>query len=598
MRNLSKLNNKIVFIIVAAIILTISLTIPPARFGDGYEYLGMTISFSNHASPDLRAEDIEERASLAFQAPGLGWDLSPTYDHLGYYEALNGREYCYHFWGYSLLCVIPYFLLKAFNILPLKVFLMTNTLLVLLLLWWILFNTNLSNKAKYWLLLVTMVSPMCLYIPWPHPEVFSFVFLFIGLLEVMNNRKFLASVFIAVASLQNPAIIVVNVFLLVGEIWENRKITNLSWYISSSFIIASLPYVFYWLNYRKLSLITDTFASVNFITIPKVLSIFVDPNFGLIIYVPVLLMVLIWLTFKRNLNATWGLILLILMAIICATQLNWNSGMMYINRYCVWMIPVLIIATLNYFISLTKTKLVVYSIIYLLTTGTIFLLCIVEYDPANYVRFSPLTKRVLVVAPSLYNPPPEVFIERTIGAEGPFYDKNLVVATNEGVRKSLYYDPLTGFYGYTNGPVRFSTERNLIVFRNPSGDIVSGVDIISFIEGWYDLETNDGAIWRWTNGDAHLVFLSDYVRDNATVKITLSSFLIHRKCDIIINDMTTEMVITPEPTEFLINVPLNKGVNHLRIVSKDGSRAPNDIKELNNPDTRSLAFCISKIKLE
>jgi hypothetical protein len=591
---------RIFFILASIFFITISLTLIPTRAGDAYEYLGMTVSFANHGTAQLTQQDIDVRAHLSKSMPGHWWDMPPEYYHSGYYHALNGREYSFHFWGYSLLCALPYLLLNAVGMNPLKAFQVTNALLFLFLLWWILFRAKLSDRSKLWLILVTLVSPVLFYLPWCHPEVYSFVFLLIGLIELMSERAISASYFIAIASLQNPPILLVNGVLFLGEFFKTRKVDRKLLFIAGSFLVAAIPFLFYWIYYRKFSLIAGTFASTDAITVRKICGLFFDLNFGLVVYVPMLLLLLVWLIYKRNLWAIVGTVLLISMATVSATQQNWNGGMMYIHRYCILLLPILIVATLPFIGELKQRSFLIISFLYLLTTETVLITCYINYDDCNYIRFSPLAQFAMATAPSLYNPPPEVFAERVMCGEAPFKDQYLALTTSQGLRKALYFDPTTGAFGYLNGPLNLPPDLELtrLKFSDSAGDIVSGADKLNFGRGWYNLEKNDKSKQRWTSEDSELIYISNAAAPQATIKIAIKSFMTNRRGVFYVNNSKIEKLITPEPTEITLPVSLNQGINCLRIHSKDGAQAPSDVQGSNNGDPRPLAFCIFSVQVE
>jgi hypothetical protein len=171
-------------------------------------------------------------------------------------------------------------------------------------------------------------------------------------------------------------------------------------------------------------------SSIGFITLDKVVSLFIDLNFGLLPYFPILLILGI-VSFGIGLYKKEVLILglwcvLILMAVICSTESNWNCGMMYIHRYLIYFIPILlgiILFSYDHYPKKAMTLLLVASI---LVTATVTLLLFINYDTGNYVKFNILSRQILIHAPYMYNPPYEVFAERTVGYEID-YSKSLPV---------------------------------------------------------------------------------------------------------------------------------------------------------------------------
>lgn len=591
----------ILFILFSVVLIGFVLFIPPYIYGDGWEYLGMTISFSNHLSPNLTSEDIEERRILAEKS---NLYLLESMEYAGYFESINGDYYSYHFWFYSFICTIPYLFLKTIGINPVKVFQFTNAMLLLFLCGWLLYKTSLSNREKLWVFLVTIINPIVFYIPWSHPEVFSFVFLFIGLLELMEGRKVSSSIFISIASLQNQAIAIISIGIILWELMKTKRINLQILRLCLSSGIIFIPYVFYWIYFREFSLITATgYASAKHISLDKILSLFIDPNFGLVVYIPVLCVVLVWLLIHRDKKSyVWAGVLL-LMATICSTQFNWNSGMMYIHRYAVWLIPVLIIATYGYVSGLNKKKFLTILTAHLVTTGSVLFFGLLNYKDgqSNHVRFSPLAKMIISIAPSIYNPPYEVFTERALGAEvASFSDElPLTVWNSQGARKSLVIDRETGLMGYLNGKFMFSGGPNLYTTQRymAGEDIFEQDQIASFVYGWYGLEQNSVVRWRWMAQESSLL-LASLNTSSRTIKLTLSSFYKPRNILIYFNgEKVYEGNIGIEPEDVTFEANFVSGMNEMKIASVERGDAPKDLPELNNPDGRILTFSVSSFSI-
>jgi len=585
------------FVIFSSLLLVWSLYTKPKIYGDGWEYLGMTISFANHASPDLLLKDISDRQMIANEN---NLSLPESRECSGYFKSLNGNMYSYHFWFYSAVCTIPYLLLKLIGLNLLKVFQFTNSILIIVLFWWINYRSKQDIQVKIWLTIILLFSPVWLYVPWTHPEVFSFVFLFIGLLELLDNSKINACILISIASLQNPSIAIIVAGIILYEIYKEKKISKNIIYLAMSSLIVLMPYIFYWLEFRKFSLIAATSASMKAITYSKVVSLFLDPNFGMFIYIPLLAVILIIQVFYKNKMAIFAAIFLLLIAIINATQHNWNCGMMYIHRYAMWMIPIIIIGTFEFFKKLNRKHFNIFLIIYIFTTGGITSYCLLEYKGNNYVMFSPLSKIILLCAPSLYNPPYDVFAERALGAEVTFYDKlPISIMNSKGlIRKELILDK-SGSLSYVNGSMDFSIFNDIITLQNikANEDIFVQDTKVGFLKGWYGLEKNPLPA-RWTDQESQLLIFSD-IDSDTEIQITLSSFYKPRQCDIYVNEKKVfNKLIGINFENIDLFTKFNKGANNIRIISSDESQAPKDIPELNNKDPRRLSFYIRSFKIK
>ena len=273
-----------------------------------------------------------------------------------------------------------------------------------------------DEKNRLFIALLTLFSPIWFYFPWTHTEVYTFVLLYIGLLEYYNNRKTSAVIFSSISSLQNPAASIVPFFILVFELVnliKNRSKDNLINFIKLSCCstIVLIPYIFYYVNYGTPSLIGKYATDTSSISFAKIMSLFFDLNFGLIIYVPILIGIIIYLICKKDKIAILSAMTVFLFAIIDSAQLNWNSGMMLINRYSYWMIPVLMFGCFEYFVKISSKKRLIVLLLTILTITP--WLCYTGNKKAKYhTMFQPIAKSVLYVMPSLYTPQEEVFFEK------------------------------------------------------------------------------------------------------------------------------------------------------------------------------------------
>lgn len=472
MENLLAVMNKnklaIVMILIAVIFLLFGLLKKPEINGDGYEYLGMSISIKNHLTPDLKPSDIPERHKLGHTAENIKtWpdEIFTMIDYSAHSKSLDGKNYDIHFWMYpafaSVLMPVLYFL----KLNPLKAFQFTNCLFLILMFWWLLYKTKFTDKLKYSLLVITFFSPIWFYAGWSHPEIFTFVFLYIALLEYFENRIISACFWGSFASVQNPAAILIPFFILVSTLIKKRKIDSELLFSGLVALVGLLPYLFFYWHFHQLSLLSGVAVRMDQISLDKILSLFLDLNFGLIIYIPVLFISLLYLCLKKNKLAIISLILLLCMAFVDSTQVNWNSDMNLLNRYSFWMIPVIIFGLLDLINSIDLQTAKKLFIIYLLTTG-FWIIFSFNKNRNNSVNFSPIAKLVLHVCPALYNPIPEVFAEKTMSKETSFYDKlPLNYYSGTLLRKTLIYDLKEKKYKYINGKLNFDVKAVKIEYK-------------------------------------------------------------------------------------------------------------------------------------
>lgn len=600
--------------------------VAPAIYGDGHEYLGITSSFYNHFSPDLRQEDIVLREDIENRNEIY---FSEAYDFAGYFESTSGKWYSYHFWVYSLLNLPAFTLLHIFDLNELRCFQITNSFLLLLSLWAIVLFSQLSNWKKFWFFMLAAFNPALFYIPWTHAEIFSYSFVLLSVVFALNCNSRAAVLMSSIASLQNPPIAVATLFLILtgwrGKGYDYRELLTLL--IISS--VSAIPYIFYYINYNTFSLITLCGASnISYISLNKIGSLFFDPNFGLLPYFPILIPFVIistgigFLKKEWKLPLLWGVLFLI--ALISSTQGNWNCGMMYLHRYAVYMIPIVIliaILSIEYFSPKSISTIFALSVI---LTAAITGAFLINYDAGNYTNHNELSNYMLTMAPMAYNPPLDAFAERAIHGENNYYEYLPIVYAYDGrPRKILtdyqhisevedYINPRDkdkiisdiedSGIGYINfGPLwefPIDTSKITIYHAIPSkGCIIENSTIhplVSF-RGWYGLEDWNGIPTRWMSDNATLGTL---ISSNmaATLNFNVTSFHHPRPLEIYVNSQLAHR--TTVPTSFVsVSTPiqLQKGENTIRFYIPEGVEHSSDIPELNNKDTRRLSVAVQNI---
>jgi len=432
--------------------------INPTITGDGSEYIGMTVSFFNHFTPDLREEDITLRDSI-FNRNKIYLDKNLAYS--GYFKSLGESCYSYHFWTYSLLNLPVFAFLHYFNFNELRSFQITNSLLLIFCLFILLRITNLTRSQKMWLFLFSAFSPILLYVIWPHPEVFTYSVVVVAVAYFLKKDYRLAVLASSLASLQNPSLSVFTIYIIIyGWKATGLHLRELSLLLVCAFI-SLIPYIFYYSNYHVLSLIVACgAANISYISFDKIYSIFFDLNFGMLQYIPLLIFLSIYALIasmdRKNLVIPSLWLVLILMAAMCSTAWNWNCGMMYINRYSVWMLPIIVMICIYEIPKFSAKNINVYLCVAFLINLLIIGTLLHNYDIGNYVKFNSISKEVLINTPGLYNPPYDVFAERSIGMEIEWGTRLPIIFTYNGIpRKALTdYDGLSLIERFTGNPIK------------------------------------------------------------------------------------------------------------------------------------------------
>jgi len=63
-----------------------------------------------------------------------------------------------------------------------------------------------------------------------------------------------------------------------------------------------------------------------------------------------------------------------------------------------------------------------------------------DYDGGNYLKFNFISKEVLIDTPGLYNPPYDVFAERSLGGEVDYYSRLPIILTYDSYPRKILAD--------------------------------------------------------------------------------------------------------------------------------------------------------------
>lgn len=448
-------------IIFGMILLFAVINIKPYVSGDGIEYLLQTEAISNHLTTDIRGEDFDS-SYISFSDYSTELQYAKE-NYGGFHIAQNGKTFCAHFGGYALTVLPVKLILKIFNLNELRSFQITNALLYMISLLIVYFKLKISNKNKLLLLMLLMINPALYYITWTHTEVFSFSLVVISLVYFYNKNYKKSILFISLAAMQNPAIIMFGAILgidyfinLYKKEVENKDNEGkiIFWkFVKDNFIdfiktgICYLPFflpiIQTYINFNKFNLVASVARQSDYM-LEKTIGYLFDLNLGIIAYVPIVLIlffIFLIIGLRKNTSDTFLQALGLLgIFYIISNQLQINSGMNGIMRYNVWIIPIMIFFIVMKkdtfgFMKKTINKLLICStlvtlIVFLVSGG---FLC----SNFNCQQFSPWAKVILNYIPSAYNPYHGIFITRTTQREQ--YDINypLIYEDEKGYARKI-----------------------------------------------------------------------------------------------------------------------------------------------------------------
>lgn len=647
--DLNKLLRYFIYLYSLTLFIYVLFSAPQYLYGDADEYLGMTISFYNHLSPDLREDDIILKKEI-IEKNNLIFDPSENFT-FGYYVALNNKRYSYHFWLYSLLNLPLFSILHCFKLNEVKCYQIFNSLILIICLSSILHYKNITDMQKMWLLSLSAINPIVFYVRWQHPEVFCYSLLILSVASILNNNFRIAILASSIASMQSSPILIFITWIIFYGFYSYKKSYNMLYNLTIVSTISTIPLIFYYVYFKSLSLFTNTgFADVDFITLSKIFSLFIDLNFGILIYSSILfvislIMILISIA-KRDLFTASLLIILFVMATLYSTQYNWNSGMMYINRYSTLLCPILVLV-IGY--NIPKYKLLNSKKIFILLSIISMLIILpqlYEYDLYNDKKFNDISTYVIVNTPSLYNPPPDVFATRATGQE------MLLESPMPAQFLEYYYNPTTNeekdFHGYLPIIYRYNGVTRKILVDNNSFDYMRqfsnlsdelklsddmAIDGMSYVnyrnmiptiidESKIEIYTNksllyfnartlnlsivsiidahgnkieywDGTPTLWISNRAILAFYSE-VDNEAVLNFRIASFNGPRTLQIYDSQeiLLYETTISDSFVNINKSIPINKGFNRIKFNIPEGCQRPSDVTKLRNPDYRCLSCVI------
>lgn len=383
--------------------------------GDIVEYFGMTESLINHKGIDLTSKDFENLKN--YLNPGYFVDTGQTDQNGGflyYMEGKNGDKYPVHFFFYSLLSLPIRLLLRFFGLNELLALRLTN-LAILSLTSFIILKVFLKSAFKKIVFItLSLLSPIIQFIIWPGPDIYYMSLLLLAVFLFFEKKYFWACLLTGLASWHSQPLVIIFLFNILFYLKNNGiKPTQLLFL----FFITGLPYLLNIYTFGVLTpwtILEDEWTKINGFglqnaSLQKLFEQFFDPNIGLFWYAPGILLVGMFLMAKNvKIAAT-----LLITAFFYQTNPAWNYGTAGFGptRHILFIIPFLI----YYITSLNKNiknkiilTLIIISQAFSLSINN-FLTPVLE----NSLNQSPYAAFILNHFPQIYNPTPEIFVDRT-----------------------------------------------------------------------------------------------------------------------------------------------------------------------------------------
>ncbi|MDR3300430.1 MAG: hypothetical protein LBU43_10680 [Candidatus Accumulibacter sp.] len=451
------------FLLFAILVISAKPAKTPSIQADGFEYFMMTHALIERLSPSVKcseAQAIAEDArntSISSQLKEELPRLCYLNDHpepgfkIPWFVGVDEEIYSWHFWIYSLT-VVPFMLITmTMGLGDTTAFLLANLAFsgLALAAIFLLYPASLLRRMiiAFFFLCVGTVY----YTPFAHPEVFTASLLLIGILFLRKNHIKIAAIFIAVAGQQNPPLLLLlpivflmDFFQLKTGHFDGWKKFILSWIGLS--LVAAMAIRFSLYQFGVLNPISAVgWADIHLISLDRVLALYFDPNTGGFSVVPMLLIGIIAVPFclyritpECKTNVKWAL-LFALMSVIVTTAststINLNSGSHIIHRYSYGiLIPVIMIFG-EMMQSLFLRRNIVLAI---MAAGQLLFTAHLDDSRRFYLYFTHTELILLDHFPELYNPIPEIFVERGYRRDEPLLPDVYFWIYHGEVRKVLF----------------------------------------------------------------------------------------------------------------------------------------------------------------
>jgi len=411
--------------------------------GDIVEYYGVTETVLNHGSLDLRAADIEKLTRYID---------SPKFTNPGYYLAgRSGGRYPVHFWAYSLLLIPARLTLEALGANPLLSLPLTNLLIMAGVLAYVCRKFLKRTLYRAIFLGLVLTSPLVFYLTWPGPDMLYLGLLLIAVFYAFQKQLRTAAYLIALASWHSQPLAVLAVGLIFLNLWKERRLLGVGWGAVS---VIALPYLYNLYVFGVLTpwtMLENAYAEINGfglsnMSLFKFFEQFFDLNTGIFWYAPLLLALSLLFVFrtikKRNYLSLSLILFFILTAFFYQTNPAWHYGTTGYgpSRHIIFVLPLLIYLSLFVLKSVRSVKHVWLFLLFIFIQA--YSLWFNGYfypDTTRSLYHNPYAQYVLNNHAQLYNPTPEIFIDRTTHSDGMV--PVTAIYRSEGVCRKAYLLP-------------------------------------------------------------------------------------------------------------------------------------------------------------
>lgn len=411
---------------------------PTTSGGDMLEYFAITETLIKNRTLYLTDEALGNLKNSLDPGYFLNFEKSDWNGGLLYYmRAKDGELYPVHFIFYSILALPFRLFLKLFQLNELNTLRITNLAIFTITAYIIMryFLTSSFKRAVF--LIVFYLSPLVWFLIWPGPDIYYSCLFLIAVFLFFQKRYILTLILTAFASWHSQPLLItlvgfaaycLSTKIKILEI-EGKKQIALDPHVIPSmlliFFLASLPYLY---NYFLFGILTpwtvlqDGWTQLNGfglqnMSLKKLFEQFFDLNIGLFWYAPLIVILSGYFIFKsmvKERKSLFILLMVLITAFFYQTNPAWHYGTSGYGptRHILFALPFLI-----YFVAMgIRAKAAHFVLLGLLVFFQLLVMSFngfIAPDFMNTLSHSPYTRFVLDRWPQLYNPTPEIFIDRT-----------------------------------------------------------------------------------------------------------------------------------------------------------------------------------------
>jgi hypothetical protein len=460
----------------------IALSLPQAqRTGDGEHYLLTAAAFAAHATPGVTIADLDEaRGALTKGAPAFrqhvmalrcrsneprtaaalaanaGSDASDPAScpsvrlDVGWTQGPDTPWYSVHFWTYPAL-VAPFLWITGGLGLPApRAFALCNWALILATLAYVAFAWRATLLQKNVLAALFLLSGTTYYAWWTCPEVFTASMVLLALMLADDGRPDRAMLCAALASTQNPPVLVLCGLLGCSWCWKlfsarrehgsfgsfaRSHRATFAWVVAATLVAVTPPLFYLYTVGVPNPIIAAGCTDRSLIGLARLQSIFLDPNIGVIAANPGLILgvasVLVISAFgaasardPKALTRLGRTVFLLAaaaaMALPALITTNWNQGHSVLGRYAYWLSMPIAFAVASSFATLPRRTVhgIAALVVGLQVAAVLHYGVWGKNARSDYLVLKPAARFLLRRFPQFYNPIPEIFVERLVHREG------------------------------------------------------------------------------------------------------------------------------------------------------------------------------------